>query len=143
MVSEIDKAASIARLQFGDSPLQISADLGLPTKLVEEWRENLSSQDLLKIEANATAVARISEVIPPGIEGNDVINRLKNKIEETAVEIVEQVSIAVVCPDPMRAKTLQLLANTCSSLYTTIVNKDVSPQSGDTNVTLFQQLSKD
>lgn len=143
MVSEMEKASAISRLQLGDTPLAISADLGLPTKLVEEWKENLSPTDLIKLEANTNALARV--VTPTAIANTsqDNIERLRTKIEEAAIEIIDQVSLTAFCPDPIRAKSLQLLANTCSSLYTTLVNGGVAPQSGDTNISLFQQLSRD
>lgn len=142
MISDREKAMAITRLQFGDDPLTISADLGIPTKLVEEWKENLSLSDLTKIEANATALSRVITPSNQTIVENN-IEVLKTKIEETAIEIVEQVSLTVCCPDPLRAKGLQILANTCASLYTTLINKDAMSQTGDTNITLFQQLSKD
>ena len=143
MVSDFEKASAISRLQLGDTPLAISADLGLPTKLVEEWRESLSPTDLIKLEANTKALARV--ITPDAINttSEDNITILRAKIEKTAIEIVDQVSLATFCPDPMRAKSLQLLANTCSSLYSTLVNGGAAPNTNDTNITLFQQLSRD
>ena len=141
MVSNFEKATALTRLKLGDSPIQISADLGLPTMLVKEWQENLDMNDLVIQQANTNAISRLVKATPSG--DKDTIAILRAKIEETAIEIMDQVSLSIMYADPVRAKALQLLANTCSTLYTTLINKDKAPITGDTNISLFQQLSKD
>lgn len=141
MVSNLEKATAISRLKLGDCPLAISSDLGLPTMLVREWQDDLGIDDLVKLQANTHALSRVSALnITPG---SNLVGSLKVKIEEVAIEIVDQVSLSVMCAEPSRAKALQLLANTCATLYTTIVNKGDAPSTNDTTVTLFQQFSRD
>ena len=141
MVSNMQKATAISRLKLGDSPLELSADLGLPTMLVREWQENLDIKDLVSLQATTHAISRVANSSTTLKE--DCVATLQSKIERVAIEIVEQVSLSVVIPEPSRAKALQLLANTCATLYNTIVNKGAAPSTADTTVTLFQQFSRD
>jgi hypothetical protein len=142
MVSNLEKATAISRLKLGDTPLDISADLGLPTMLIKEWQDNLDMNDLVRLQANTQAVNRLITVTPPE-DSSLLVAGLKNKIEEAAVEIIDHVGFAIRSGDPQYARALHLLASTCTTLYTTIVNKEAVPTGANTNITLFQQLRKD
>ena len=144
MVSNFEKATAISRLKLGDSPLAISSDLGLPTMLVREWQDDLGIDDLVKLQANTHALSRLSNTeLTISSPTTNRLTTLTDKIEEVAIEIVDQVSLSIMCADPSRAKALQLLAHTCATLYTTLINKGAAPNNNDTTVTLFQQFSRD
>lgn len=143
MVSNFEKATAISRLKLGESPIDISADLGLPTMLIREWQDNLDITDLVKLQANTNALSRLSNAEITTPTGTNRLTVLTEKIEEVAIEIIDQVSMSVMCADPSRAKALQLMALTCATLYTTLLNKGAAPNSNDTTVTLFQQFSRD
>ena len=145
MITEKTKANAIALLKLGDKPEQVSADLELPYMLVREWYEALDQKDLTKLQANANALVRIVEgELLANTEDN--VEKLRTKIEECAIEIVDKVKATVHFPDVIQAKALNLLADTCSKLYGTVINKGQSgaalPPSMQ-NLSMFEQLSRD
>lgn len=146
MITEKTKANAISLLKLGDTPEQVSSELELPLMLVREWHEAISSKDLTKMQANANALTRVvnGELLPTSAENAEM---LKLKIEETALEIVEQVSKAVPFGDVIQAKALNLLADTCSKLYNTVINKgqiQTTPMTpGQQALSMFEQMSRD
>lgn len=145
MITEKTKANAIALLKLGDTPEQVSESLELPLMLVREWFADISPKDLTKLEANANALTRVVEgQILNSSETNAEL--LKVKIEETALEIVDQVSKAVPFGDVVQARSLQLLADTCSKLYNTVINKGqlVTPANpAQQALSMFEQMSRD
>lgn len=146
MITEKTKANAISLLKLGDTPEQVSDQLELPVMLVREWAENLGLKDLTALQANTNALARVvqGEVLSTSEENAEI---LRIKIEETAIQIVDQVNKAIPYSDVVQAKALQLLADTCSKLYSTVINKGQAsgpPQTpGQQALSMFEQLSKD
>lgn len=146
MITEKTKANAISLLKLGDTPEQVSEALELPLMLVREWHTSIGGKDLTSLQANANALERVinGELIP-STEANAEILRVK--IEETALKIVEQVSHAVPFGDVVQARSLQLLADTCSKLYNTVINKGqvaAAPQTpGQAALSMFEQMSRD
>lgn len=146
MITEKTKANAISLLKLGDTPESVSSELELPLMLVREWHEAIGPKDLTKMQANANALSRIvnSELLPSSAENAEM---LKLKIEETALEIVEQVAKCVPFGDVIQAKALNLLADTCSKLYNTVINKgqiQTTPMTpGQQALSMFEQMSRD
>ena len=146
MITEKTKANAISLLKLGDTPEQVADSLELPLMLVREWSEDIGLKDLTMLQANSNALTRLvnGEVLN-GSEAN--ADLLKLKIEEVALKIVEQVSHTVPYGDVVQARSLQLLADTCSKLYNTVINKGqaaLPPQTpGQQALSMFEQLSKD
>lgn len=146
MITERTKANAIALLRLGDSPTKVSEDLELPYMLVKEWYEALGLTDLTRLEANTNALTRFaaSEILNSSDQNVEI---LRNKIEETAIDIITEVRRTHMMGDIVYAKSLNLMADTCSKLYTSVVNRGkgaVDPNVALlTDVTLFDQLSKD
>lgn len=142
MITDRTKANAIALLKLGDSPTKISEDLELPLMLIREWAEAAGLDTMIDMQANTNALERIinQELIPPT---DDNIAMLKTKIEETAIKIVDAVSNQTNgYADLPTAKALSLLANTCTSIYTTIINKGNVAPPGDGSLTMFDHVSK-
>lgn len=139
MFTENTKANAIALLKMGDSPEKVSDDLELPHMLIKEWYEELDLSDLTRMKANALAVSRVLE---GEVLVGDNIENLKNKIEETAILIIDKAKDYTEYPDLAQAKALELLANTCSKLYITIVSKQTGVGGTSDGLTLLEQLGK-
>lgn len=143
MITPKLKANAIALLEMGDSPRKVSEDLEVPYMLVMEWAESANLQSLTRLQANAVALSRVmeSEVVNSG----ENVEILKTKIEETAIAIVDKTRLMaeVPYPDLQQSKALELLANTCSKLYLTIVSKSPNPEINKNGMTLLEQLSRD
>lgn len=143
MISAKLKANAIALLEMGDSPRKVSEDLELPYMLVMEWAESANIQSLTKLQANAVAVSRVLE--GEVMNSTENVDILKTKIEETAIAIVDKATLLaqVPYPDLPQAKALELLANTCSKLYLTIVSKSPISDQPKNGMTLLEQLARD
>lgn len=145
MITEKTKANAIALLKLGDTPEQVSDELELPLMLVREWNDSIDGKDLTMLKANTNALTKMasSELIANS-DGN--IEILRVKIEETAISIMDKVGQTVHFPDVIQAKALHLLADTCSKLYNTVINKGQAPAQqspGMQALTMFDQLSRD
>jgi hypothetical protein len=146
MITEKTKANAISLLKLGDTPEQVSSELELPYMLVREWYEKLDGKDLTMLSANTNALSKLanSEVL---MSSEDNAEILKIKIEETAIKIMDKVSDTVHFPDVIQAKALHLLADTCSKLYNTVINKGKSPEGPQSaamqSLSMFEQLSRD
>lgn len=146
MITEKTKANAISLLKLGDTPEQVAEALELPLMLLREWKETISPKDLTSLQANTNALTKVvnGEVLTSSAENAEI---LRIKIEETAIKIVDQVSMAVPFADVVQARALQLLADTCSKLYSTVINKGqlpTTPQSpGMQALTMFEQMSRD
>lgn len=142
MITAKTKAYALSLLKMGDSIKQVSEDLQLPIMLVREWAETIDIKDLTELNANAVAVSRVLE--GEVLNSNEDIEKLKNKIEKTALLIIDKVGETIAYPDLPQAKALELLANTCSKLYMTIVSRSNLADSGPINgLTLLEQLGRD
>lgn len=141
MITPRLKANAIALLKMGDSPQKVSEDLELPYMLVKEWHDELDLSDLTTLQANTLAVSKILE--GEVLYSNDNVDKLKTKIEETAILIIDRAKDYVHFPDLPSAKALELLANTCSKLYMTIITKQTGPQNPNSGVSLLEQLGRD
>lgn len=145
MITEKTKANAIALLKLGDTPEQVSDELELPLMLVREWYASIDGKDLTMLKANTNALTKmVSSELISNSEGN--IEILRVKIEETAISIMDKVAQTVPFPDVIQAKALHLLADTCSKLYNTVINKGQAPAQqspGMQALTMFDQLSRD
>mgnify|MGYP007104190841 CR=1 FL=1 len=145
MITDKTKANAISLLKLGDTPEKVSADLELPLMLVREWCEDIGVNDLTGLQANVHALDRVvnGEILPSTNENTEL---LRLKIEKTALEIVDHVSKAVPYGDVVQAKSLNLLADTCSKLYNTVINKGqaTAPQTpGAAALSMLEDLRKD
>lgn len=145
MITDKTKANAISLLKLGDTPEKVSRDLELPLMLVREWHESIGGNDLTSLNANVNAISRVieGELIP---STNENVEMLRLKIEQTALEIVDHVSKAVPYGDVVQAKSLNLLADTCSKLYNTVINKGqaTAPQTpGAAALSMLEDLRKD
>jgi hypothetical protein len=145
MITTKIKANAIALLKLGNTVQEVSEELDIPYMLVKEWESALDIRDLTSLQANANALTMLVEGEVMN-SSEDNINLLKTKIEEAALKIVDAVSKEVKYPDMIQAKALNLLADTCSKLYNTVINKGqvgFAPSSGVATLTMFEQMSKD
>lgn len=142
MITDKLKANAIALMKMGDNPRKVSEDLELPYMLCKKWADELGLQDLTVIESRAIGLAKAldGEVMNSSVEN---VNALKTKIEEAAILIVDKAKEYVHFPDLPSAKALELLANTCSKLYLTIVSKQAAQDTPNQGITLLEQLGKD
>lgn len=147
MITKELKSTAIAQLKCRVSPDQVALNLDVPLPLVREWFDTISEDDLTGLKANVHAVQSLAN--GTDVIGNSAQNEelLKTKIEQIAGEIVDQVGLTVTTGDVVRAKTLQLCADTVTKLYSTIVNKDKAPQ-GDVRpngqtISAFKSIMKD
>lgn len=144
MITDKTKAYAISLLKCGDSVQQVSEELELPFMLVKDWNDSLDLKDLTVLNATANALTRVvnGQLSAPGQN----VEVLKGKIEEMAIKIVDQMGLTVHTGDPLAARSLQLLADTCTKLYATIVNKGGPVAPGDDSskgLSLFERLSRD
>ncbi len=130
MITREIKMEAIAQINLGIPLPDIAANMDIPLPLVQEWSdkealETKSDNDLVAIAANIHAVRLLErgEIIP---KSSDQEELLKIKIEEVALDIVDQISLTVASPDILRAKTLQLCADTVTKLYNSMVAKVTS-----------------
>ena len=144
MIPEKTKARAIARITMGEDLEEISTDMMLPYKLVKDWSDNLSEKNLAKMQATSVAIQQVhTGVILSKSESR--VNDLKDKIEQLAIDIVVEASKEVTTGDIIKVKALHLIADTCSKLYLTVINKGNAgqPNPGDKAASMFEQLSRD
>lgn len=146
MITEKIKANAIALMKMGDTPEKVAEDLELPQRLVREWYEQLDKSALVALQANVIAAERVLTGVV--ISGDTAkIEKLRDKIEDTAIEIIDEAKRIIPFGDIQAAKALHLLSDTCAKLYGAVINK------GQTNVNLsnnpvsnaqalFQELNK-
>ncbi len=147
MITEATKNKAIFRLRDRETAEDIAKDMELPLPLVKEWESNLDAKDLTRLQSNVHAIETFSkgDILLPS-SGQEEILRLK--IEEVAIEIVDQVNLTVSTPDIMRAKTLQLCADTITKLYDSLINKKSGPAGEPVKpngraITAFQSIMKE
>ena len=146
MITPSLKATAIARIKCSEPLEEIARELDIPLAVVKELYNGLDNNDLIRLEANVFALGKLTngDIIPPSDKNEQM---LKMKIEEVAIDIVDEVGLCVTTADPIRAKTLQLCADTVSKLYTTLISKlpagegGVSPN-GKT-IEAFKSIMKD
>lgn len=143
MISEPTKARALALMKHQVPLEEISEELELPLMLVRDWHKQMSGKDLVALEANIHAV---EHVLQGEVLEKDKIEILKDKLEDAAIEVTKDISMAM--GDPMYAKSLQLCADTIAKLYVSIVKKD-TPTEGSNNIfnpnglTAFQSVMRD
>lgn len=142
MITDKLKANAIALMKMGDTPRKVSEDLELPYMLCKQWAEELGLNDLTAIEARAIGLAKAldGEIMNSSQQNVEI---LKAKIEETAIHIIDKAREYVHFPDLPSAKALELLSNTCTKLYLTIVSKQTVNDQTPQGMTLLEQLGKD
>lgn len=129
MVTEKIKANAIALMKMGDPPEKVAEDLELPPFLVREWFNNLDKSALIALQANVTAAERVLNGVV--LSGDTTkIEKLRDKIEDTAIEIIDEAKRIIPFGDIQAAKALHLLSDTCAKLYGAVINK------GQTNLNL-------
>ena len=148
MITEAIKNKAIFRLRDRETAEDIAKDMELPLPLVKEWESKLDAKDLTHLQSNIHAIETFGkqEIFAPGQTGNEEM--LRTKIEEVAMEIVDQVNLTVSTPDIMRAKTLQLCADTITKLYDSLINKKTGPagepiKPNGRAITAFQSIMKE
>lgn len=119
-INDYLKSSVIAKLKAGDSVPQVAKDCGLPEKLIEEWYNKLDPTDLIHLQANLNAIQRVAdgEILSPS-EVNR--KRIQDKLEVTAIELIDAVRGNIFTGDLAQSKSLQLLAASCSMLYKSFV----------------------
>lgn len=147
MITEAIKNKAIFRLRDRETAEDIAKDMELPLPLVLEWESKLDQKDLTQLQSNIHAVQTFAngDILLPS-SGQEELLRLK--IEEIAIEIVDQVSLTVSTPDIMRAKTLQLCADTVTKLYDSLINKKTGGSGEPVKpngraITAFQSIMKE
>lgn len=143
MISDTIKAKAITQIRRQVPLDEIANELCLPLMLIKDWQSNLDVKDLVIVEAN---VAAIEDVLKGEVVEPDKISILKDKLEDAAIEVTKEVSIAL--GDPMYAKSLQLCADTIAKLYVSIVKKDTPAENPNnifspTGLTAFQTAMRD
>jgi len=141
MITDKIKSNAIALMKMGDSPRKVSEDLELPFMLCQQWANDMGITDLTKIQANSIALSRVLE--GEILDSDKNVEILKQKIEETAILIIDKAKEYVKWPDLQQAKALELLSNTCSKLYLTIISKSGEKEIPSNGVSLFEQLGRD
>jgi hypothetical protein len=146
MITETVKSTAIAKIKCQVPYPEIAEELDIPELLVKEWADKLEGNDLVHMQANIHALERMSRqtLIEPSSNMEEL---LKTKIEEVAVNIVNEVDMVVATADPIRAKTLQLCADTITKLYTTIVTKVIAApgveKPNGSEISVFKNIMRD
>lgn len=139
MITDNIKAKAIAQLKLGYPYRDVANQFELPEMLVKDWFNSLDEKDLTSLAANTYALGAICS---GGITKNNV-DILKDKIEKVAIKIIDQVEIYTPYPDIVQAKALNLLADTCSKLYTSIISKTTTALPENRTMSLLEQLGKE
>lgn len=156
MITKELKATAIAKIKCHVPLEEIALELDIPFPLVKEWHaketeseSNRTASDLVNTAAKVHAVQVLTrelhqQVIPPSNQQEEL---LKLKIEEVALEIAEQVSLNLATTDVIRAKTLQLCADTVTKLYNSLISKAIAPDGSirpsDTGLSAFRNVMRD
>lgn len=145
MITPSLKATAIARIKCLEPLANIAQELDIPLAVMQELYRGMDTNDLIRLEANTFAVQQLAECeILPSSPNQEKL--LQKKIEDVAIEIVDEVSLCVTTADPIRAKTLQLCADTISKLYITLIAKstDIGPISPNgKTIDAFKSIMKD
>lgn len=143
MITDKEKSTALALLKSGDSPENVSEVLQLPYMLVRDWADAMDVKDLTKLQANALALNKVikGELLPNTAANKEM---LRLKIEETAIDIVEAVKTNINSGDIIQSRSLQLLANTCSQLYKTILGENIgNPSEPNDSLSMLEQIGID
>lgn len=142
MISQEIKANAIARLAQAIPPEEVAENLDIPLKLVKEWSDNLSPNNLVSVHANINAMNNLKENEVLGLN-EDV---LRETLELTAIDIAKSASVSSSYSDPLSAKAVQLCADAVSRLYKTFILKDgmvENTKQTPTESSAFQNLLRD
>lgn len=144
MITKEIKMTALAKLKCQVPPEEIAEELDIPLPLIKEWANTIEGNDLIQLHANVHAVTKLA---------NGEITRSNNeeflrlKIEEVAIDIVEQVQLVTTGGDVVRAKALQLCADTVTKLYNSLINNitnaDGSLKPNGQEISAFKSLMKD
>lgn len=147
MISQDVKITAIARLKCNIPVEDVANEFNIPERLVQEWKESLPEDALTKIEANTYAISKVAsgEILMEPERAEEI---LRAKITETAIDIVSEVSSTAYASDIVKAKTLQICANTIAMLHTSLLakvatsgNNDILPS--DRGLDIFKSLMRD
>lgn len=144
MISEAEKSRAIALLKRRVAEDEIAEELDLPIMLIKDWKKELGFNDLVAVEANIHAVDTIMN--DGGELVDDLEDRLKITLEETALDLAKAAVGPAISGDVMHAKAIQLCSDAVSKLYSTLVlkgNSTVKIDPGQTGGSAFAQLMKD
>lgn len=143
MITDSIKAKAIALLQSSETARDVSEILAIPYMLVKEWESKLDLSDLTTLEANTNA---LEKVIIGEILSNTEKNKemLRSKVEETAIKIVEAANENIYSADVIQSRSLQLLGNTISTLYKTILGENKTEDDPlSKGMTMLEQIGID
>lgn len=146
MITEQTKAVAKARIKQGVPLGEIASELEIPLKLVEEWKSQETSRDLIVQEATVLAVDKIiakEGELEPLLE-----TKLRETLELTAIDLAKHAVLPAMNGDMVHAKAIQLLADAIVKLYQTIILKSGAPKNdagGARSDTLdtFAEMMKD
>lgn len=136
------KARAIALIKNNVPFDEIATECEVPEALVREWSKQ-QSNDLVAVEATLIATERVlnGEVLDP-----TRLDKLKDVLEEAAIEITKEISAGL--GDPMYAKSVELCASTVAKLYSTIIMQGQGPSEpltkiSDTSISTFETMLRD
>jgi len=122
MISRDVKNTAIARLKCNTPVEDVANEFDIPEKLVQEWKNGLSDDNLVQIAANTHVMSKIvsGEILMEPARADEI---LRAKITETAIDIVSEVSSTAYASDLVKAKTLQICAGTIAVIHTALLAK--------------------
>ncbi len=121
MIPPKTKAQAIASLKMGKSVEEVAELFDIPKKLVHTWYDDLDPNDLVGLEANVIALKNAITEIEVLEQSQE--EQLKFKLEKAAIEIADNAYKAAGMGDAIHSKSIQLLADAVSKMYTTIILK--------------------
>lgn len=118
MIDDNTKALALAKLKMSTPIESVAEELNLPVMLVKEWHSKLDLKDLTHLHAGNDAVVRVlnAELLP------ETSIKLRNALEEAALEVAMRVKDAALYPDLVYATSLDKCASAIAKLYSSIVN---------------------
>lgn len=119
------RATAIGKLKHHARVEDVANDLSLPVALVQEWRNGMSERDFAKTVSEQVGPGEVARIVMAEVDaGNVQLDKLKDTLEQGALKLAEEViNTSVISFDLERARTLNLLGSTLSTLYATYFGK--------------------
>lgn len=147
MITRQTKSKAVGMLKAGATINEVAGELDLPLGLVSEWKDEANVDVFDSIEATNHAVSRILK--SDAANNDDVLDRVKSRLESVAEELVDQIELCALGGDVGKAQVIKACSESTVKLYTAFVltrnigQSNVINQLSNTNVSAFQALLKD
>lgn len=148
MITEAVKSKAIAQLRQNVSVEDVAMSLDLPEKLIREWEKKLDPSDMVAQEASVIAIEKLTK----DMSSSEIVihsEKLRELIEETAIDLVKAMAIPMMNGDMAHGKTIEMLSNSLVKMYHMIVLKggvvsgDDSGSPSNSELSIFQTMMRD